>query len=610
MLKLPILNLNSEDQQDITKEATIAANDFCSQDESAKQNAENMQNCVTAKIAEYSEASTSRRLSALGGGGSSASSSIPTVNSGTPSIGHPHPTGGTVKTASAAPSSPAAATPAVRTVGSKSGSTSSRLKGVSNNGSTVGFSSTGKSTTITVKTGGGATAWNGVCGAILGSCVLGTASGVSNGVWSCAGQNGGSNASCGSVNGACGSTVGACNSGTASTVTNNFTSAVATQTWNCEGINGGTSANNCSATICTIPNPSTRTIACSTNNYGITCSQSASCSTGTLAWTDNPPNVNKCANFHPGMEFRVSDEFPIIATNSIGTLKYYLNQDVHSFNGIVYQINWGGIETSQGVYDWSILDAAFAAAKASGKYFRVKFEDRTYLYGCNSQFIPSYIARDPYYTGTQVCFANIWEQATMDSEIAVLTALVQRYASDPYFSGVIVEETAFGAEAVHANPALYLSLYAQLERLATAVHNAAPNIIFTQYINWPYNGNAGIFPLINNLISSNGGIGWPDSMTADEYTWSWYQFARDDYTKLLIAPSAESGDFTQTTIPAALAAHEDTYQMLVGDLHANIIVWDFFNAAIGSNYFTQVVIPTVNNHNGAVLNNTCPFAAQ
>ena len=318
---------------------------------------------------------------------------------------------------------------------------------------------------------------------------------------------------------------------------------------------------------------------------------------------------NICSNFHPGMEFRVTDDS---ARNADGmyALKSNLSQDVHSFNGVVYQTNWGRIETSPSVYDWSNLDAALAYVKSKGKYFRVKFEDRTFLSGCSSSFIPPYIARDANYKpSSNACYAKIWEQATMDSEIALLTTLAKRYSGDPYFSGIIVEETALDSISLRANPVLYLSLYAQLERLATAVHNAAPNIIFTQYVNWPYNGN-NLAPVVANLAALGGGIGWPDSMIADEYTWSWYQFARDNYKTLMIAPSVESGDFdADTTVSALLADNEATYQMLVGDLHANIIVWDNWNALLSGNYFTQVVIPTVNNHNGAVQNTTCPFAA-
>jgi len=298
--------------------------------------------------------------------------------------------------------------------------------------------------------------------------------------------------------------------------------------------------------------------------------------------------------------------------NGLSSLSSNLSQDVKNFNAVVYQINWGMIETSPGVYDWSRIDQALALLKSKGKYLRVRVQDRTFWTGCGSNFIPSWVARDTSYQSANACFAKIWEQATMDQYIALQTALVNRYKSDPSFMGVSTEETAMGATTFQSQPTLVLTgLYPQLERLATAVHTAAPDILFTQYINWPYAvQNSYVAPVVNNLVAFGSGasIGWPDSVVANEYTWPWYQFARDNYTHLVIAPSAEAGTVSAaTTVAASLADHEAAYQMLTGDLHANIIVWDTWNGQFGDNYFTQVIIPLVNNHNGTVPNTTCPF---
>ena len=317
-----------------------------------------------------------------------------------------------------------------------------------------------------------------------------------------------------------------------------------------------------------------------------------------------------CEKFHPGMEFRVASS-NARQLNGVAQLQYdFQNYDVHNFNGILYQIDWGNIETSPGVYNWSELDQVLNEVKAAGKYLRVRIEDRTFFTGCNSNFIPSYVARDPNPVDPNMCYARIWEQNTMDSYIAVVTAMVNRYASDPTFVGVADEETALDAVTLNTTPSLYATaLYPQLTRLASAVHVAAPDILFTQDFNWPYLGNISYFTTMANqmVAQGGGGIGWPDSLVADEYTYNWYSLARQYYAKLLIAPEVQSGAGTATTVNAALADNEAVYQMLVGDMHANIIVWDTWNVGLGSNYFPQVVIPIVNNHAGMVTNTACPY---
>jgi hypothetical protein len=318
-----------------------------------------------------------------------------------------------------------------------------------------------------------------------------------------------------------------------------------------------------------------------------------------------------CSKFQPGMQFLVTDD-NTRNVDGLSSLTDNLSQDVHNFNGVLYQIAWGMIEGSPGSYDWSRLDQAFALAKSAGKYFRVRVEDRTFWTGCGSNFIPADISREVSVWDTGTCFATIWNQPTMDRYIALLTALIQRYGNDPFFLGVTTEESVLDSITLRANPALVVTaLYPQLQRLAGAVHNANANALFIQHINWPYNGNnLYLMPMINKMISygSGMGIGWPDSMVDNEYNWSWYQFARAHYDQLVIAPSADAGTVsTATDIPTALADHEKTYQMLVNDLHASMIVWNTWNEAFGDAYFTDVIIPTVNKHNGAVLNTSCPF---
>jgi hypothetical protein len=314
-----------------------------------------------------------------------------------------------------------------------------------------------------------------------------------------------------------------------------------------------------------------------------------------------------CSRFHAGHYVRVADS---TANNwdGLGTMDWVLARDLRSFQGVVYQINWGMIETAKGAYNFSRIDAALAKAKAKGKYLFVKLMDRTYSTGCNSAFLPSYVARESD-GGSRFCAAKIWESATMDNEIRVLQQLQMRYKNDPSFLGITTEETSISPLSFKANISLTLSEYDQLKRMHTAVHSVAPNLIINQYLNWPLWSNSYFYAIGDNLIAmgGGGGIGWPDTTPSQEYDMtkggSWYQVARDRRTKMLIMAGTEGGgnpDYSYATT-------EKVYNMLVNDINAHAIIWDIWASPYGNGYFTDIVIPLLNKYGGKVRNTACPW---
>ena len=154
---------------------------------------------------------------------------------------------------------------------------------------TAGTTNPNVTTTPTVTTNTSTVAWNGVCSTTIGSCVLGTASTITNGEWTCTGQNGGTTETCQVVNGVCGTTAGTCARGTVSEIVNNFTPATAITTWNCNGVDGGSNAS-CSLNTCNAPAP--QTSACATDYAGSGIQQTASCSSGSLVWTQTANNCS------------------------------------------------------------------------------------------------------------------------------------------------------------------------------------------------------------------------------------------------------------------------------------------------------------------------------
>ena len=148
-------------------------------------------------------------------------------------------------------------------------------------------------------------------------------------------------------------------------------------------------------------------------------------------------------------------------------------------------------------------------------YLFLKFEDRTFWTGCNSNFVPSYVAKDGSATDTKYCIAKVWEKTTVDHMIRVLQQIALRYKDNPNFLGIDLEETSIAAKTVQWNKKLYYTYYDELKRIHTAVHSVAPNLIIHQELNWPVYGDIDEFYAIaDNLAKMGGGgaIGWPDTV--------------------------------------------------------------------------------------------------
>jgi hypothetical protein len=197
----------------------------------------------------------------------------------------------------------------------------------------------------------------------------------------------------------------------------------------------------------------------------------------------------------------------------------------------------------------------------------------------------------------------MWEKTTMDHMIRVLQQIALRYKADPNFLGITLEETSIAANALKADPKLRDAYFAQMKRLYPAVHSVAPNLILMQMMNAPAQ-MPHQYEMTNTLVGLGGGgaMGWPDSVPAQANQLGWYKIARDYNRKLAVMP------YVQTAlISSSIQATEQIYTFLVDDIKAHMIVWRDWHKDIGSAYLTDVVIPTVNKHGGAVKNTVCPW---
>ena len=323
------------------------------------------------------------------------------------------------------------------------------------------------------------------------------------------------------------------------------------------------------------------------------------------ALTTEPVTVpsSACSRFKPGHYVHIMDDKTRNA-DGLASLRRFLSKDVSNFRGVHYDMTWALIEKSPGVYDFGRLDEALALVKAKKMHLLLFFRDRTFHTGCDSEFVPSYVDREGSYSSPKACYARIWDETTMDHMIRVLKQIALRYKDDPNFLGISLAETSVGALSMKGHPEVRLALYTQLKRVYPAVHSVAPNLIVHQMMNWPGPSMDPLYDLTNELAGMGGGgaMGWPDTVLAHANDWGWYKVGRDYNSKVAVIPHVQT-----RFIDPSLSTTDQIYDFLVDDINAHMIVWAAWHKDMGSAYLTDVVIPTVNKHNGAVNNTICPW---
>ena len=146
-----------------------------------------------------------------------------------------------------------------------------------------------------------------------------------------------------------------------------------------------------------------------------------------------------------------------------------------TIKGVLVGFDWGALETTEGTYNFALLDQLLAACQASGKRLVIVVGWAAYStgsvdYNISQGRFPAYL-RDTYNgiygdkTVNQVD-AKIWLTAIMDRYIALHQALARRYDTHPYFEGVATGESYTAMTSPDYSRAAIL---AQYKRLVTAL---------------------------------------------------------------------------------------------------------------------------------------------
>jgi hypothetical protein len=216
------------------------------------------------------------------------------------------------------------------------------------------------------------------------------------------------------------------------------------------------------------------------------------------------------------------------------------NQD--AILGYRVWVTWGALETTQGNYDFSTLDAVLARLK-TGYNKPKRLVIGLWLYGQHaigshdSSVLPLYIQQDKAYGASPVNGSYGWwgknsngastgmyspalyNQAVMDRFIAMMQALGKHLDGDPYVEGIYVQENATIAESASGFPPVDPAYsdnawLTQLERLLAATTTAFPHtsvIMANSWFDRPPSTVALSEWMVNNRIAPGSADSWGQS---------------------------------------------------------------------------------------------------
>lgn len=286
-----------------------------------------------------------------------------------------------------------------------------------------------------------------------------------------------------------------------------------------------------------------------------------------------------------------------------------------NLKGVAMQIYWAEIETSQGVYNWTKIDAYLARAQSVGKRFLVRVQDR--CFGCSSPNgrIPTYVqnlggASQGIAASKNGWIARIWRADVMDRLIALYQAFGARYNSNAYMEAIATEESTAGFGSV-TPPSDYSStaLHTQLRRLFVAARPAMPNtqILFLANFLKPECGSTGMQGTLSAAAANDISFSGPDILPnegIDGYDILEGISCGHDYRgEVSVAPHMEAaglgggqGDYLPQQI----------YDFAKNNLRANYLIWrrnTWYGDA--NQQWTGGILPVIQ-ANPIIHNTNCP----
>ncbi|MCE7914330.1 MAG: glycoside hydrolase [Nitrosomonas sp. PRO4] len=232
-----------------------------------------------------------------------------------------------------------------------------------------------------------------------------------------------------------------------------------------------------------------------------------------MAQATTPP-VTTPVKWHPGHYYSLLDH----GKNASWYLSqvYREIQRTPAMRGVHIRYSWAELETSEGVYNFSVIAKRLSELSAINKRLIIMLELRTF--NSTEKLVPDYLRTSKYDGGIffyqslnndhQGKNIKLWNPYVRDRFIALIKALGNRFNSNAYFEGIGLTETAMGQPVEPLSSTQIDNYYANLLVLQQQMRIAFPNTVTFQFTNYP---RPILESFIEGLSTMGAGLGGPDT---------------------------------------------------------------------------------------------------
>lgn len=301
-------------------------------------------------------------------------------------------------------------------------------------------------------------------------------------------------------------------------------------------------------------------------------------------------------NFHPGFYISVGQ------TSAPAASVFSIAANKPAIIGAKRIYTWRHLEPVEGKYNFSRIEEDLAYLQSIGKRLWIQVLANQFngarnpntpsymwqnpVYGCSSEFSGNY-QRGVQEGGWIACY---WNDNLSNKLRALLTALGNRFNSEPYFEGISLSETAIDTASAKLDPTYSATkVQTAFQGNALAAKKAFPNKIVMQMVNFaPYDIGSFAAWLVRNGI----GIGSPDTLLSNTYlkTNTYPQYLKH-HDVVPTAPDVQWGNYTK--INSDLGRANTAEELLTGVIQLTNPWYMFWQTR--DPYFVNDVLPLITN---------------
>ncbi len=266
-----------------------------------------------------------------------------------------------------------------------------------------------------------------------------------------------------------------------------------------------------------------------------------------------------------------------IVVNGVGAQSFMTSSMLPGMVGIVRRYSWRSIETSQGVYDFSVIKSDLAWATAHGAHFVVVI---TYKTVDGTKDGPAYLDSYESHNKSGGYTLQLWSPVVVTRYNALVKALGAQIDSIPSFEGLADQESSLSLDSGTLKTLGYTP-----EKYRDALINmlsAATVSLPTSRVFWYMNFLTGNQAYIGSIAAAVAPLGvvmggpddWPDNQSLESKTYPYYtQFAG----RMPLFIQVESVNYAEPHMtsgyPTKYWTPLELYQFAITKLHVNYMFW-------------------------------------